>query len=178
MKKNIFHSVLSNLFLGLVIFSLILPGNLQAKKQKSGAQVVVTKTDGSIFEGELLMVKETSILLAIHSGVTGEEINVNDIEKVKIKKRSKFFSGLGIGLISGAVVGGMLGFADSDDYGGWSTSFNVLAGAIGVGILGVIAGGVTGVILGIDELVNLKTKSPYEKSLTLSKLNKYARVKN
>ena len=180
MKKNIIQNVIFNLFLGLIFFSLVFPGNLQAKKEKPGALVLVTKTDGSRIEGELLMVKETSILLAIHSGVTGEEINVNDIEKVKIKKRSKFLSGLGIGLISGAIIGGLMGYAEGDDTSGWlqwSASTKATLGAIGLGFLGGIGGGVTGVILGIDELVNLKTKSPDKVEELLKKLKKYARVK-
>ena len=62
MNKNIFLNEISNLLLGLIIFSLILPGNLQARKEKPGARVVVTKTDESVLEGELLMVKNDSIL--------------------------------------------------------------------------------------------------------------------
>jgi hypothetical protein len=135
----------------LVAFSLLgLTGNLLAGERR-GAMLVVQKKDGTQVEGELIAVKQNSILLLGSSSGTDVSIDVPDIKTIKIIKKSRALSGLGIGILIGGGVGACLGFALGDDPP-HIVSFTagqkalVLGGALGVagGLIGLIAGSSTG----------------------------------
>lgn len=165
----------------LVVFSLIFPVHTWAKKVKRGAQIVVTKTDGNMVEGELLSVKQDSILLLTQSGTTGNEINVNEIQTINIKKRSRFFQGIGKGFLIGALSGALLGIVNGDDKEGFlafTAPQKALFWGLGLGLGGIIVGGIAGAISGTDITINLEGESSEEVNSILKKLNKYARFKD
>ena len=181
MKNRPFMNGLSKLLLGLVIVTLLVPAQSWAKRDKKGATIVVTKTDGAQVEGELLTVKTASILLRLSSEFKGVEINVNEISQIRINKKSKFFSGIGKGLLIGAGTGALLGLASGDDSSsGWfsfSASDKALMGGFLLGLGGIIVGGISGLMSGTDITASL-TGPTSEKSALLKKLNQSARFKN
>ena len=65
----------------MVVLLLIFPFDLPAKEK--GARLKVYKKDGKVFFGELLQVKENSLLLMTNSE-TGVTIDINDINTIKI----------------------------------------------------------------------------------------------
>jgi hypothetical protein len=81
----------------ILVFSLlILSGNLYAKGRR-GTNLIITKKNGSIVKGELIAVKENSLLLKESKSAMDRTVEVSDI--AIIKKRTKI----------GAYVGGFLG---------------------------------------------------------------------
>lgn len=92
MKK----SVRKFMLLFLVIL-LLVPLDLMSKKRKKGAELVVYKTDGLEIRGELLHVKMDSLLLMESPTSTGITININEMQTIKIIRKSKFWKGVGIG---------------------------------------------------------------------------------
>jgi hypothetical protein len=77
-SRRIFQGVLVAIF----VFTLICPGNLKAKKE--GAQLLITKRDGQVIEGELIRVDKNSILL-MKVPDTKVEIGISEIEEIVIK---------------------------------------------------------------------------------------------
>ena len=82
----------------VMVFLLICPGNLSAKKK--GAQLVIDKQDGQVIEGELLRVKDNTLLVMTSAAETGVTIDINEIIKIRIKKKP--------GAVKGALIGGLL----------------------------------------------------------------------
>ena len=71
-----------------LIFSfLILSGNLYAK-ERSGAGLVIQKKDGKQEAGELIAVKQNSLLLLDHKGVD-LSVNIGEIRVIEIVKKFK-----------------------------------------------------------------------------------------
>lgn len=177
MKMKNLNKTFIQVMVILVVFSLVFPTNTYGKKVKRGTNIVVTKIDGSMVEGELLSVKQNSILLMTHSGVNGNKINVNEIQKIMIKKRSKIGKGMGKGFLYGALIGGLIGIAGGSGEGSDVKTFNgFILGLIGGGG-GAILGGLFGAAAGVDITENLEGGSPEEISLILDNLKKYARFK-
>ena len=107
-------------FLSLfLVFSLMmLSANLYAK-EKRGAKLIITKKDGQLIEGELITVKEDSLLLLDKEG-KDVSVDIADIKVIRIKKKLKVLQGLGIGLVIGTGLGVLVGLStDVDPLGGW-----------------------------------------------------------
>ena len=168
--KNL-KQFITQLLVFVIVFSFILSDYSFAKKQKPGAHVIVTKTDGYIVEGELLMVKKNSLLIASYPGIRGVEINVSDINKIKIKyNKLKTQKGLILGVLLGGITGYYIGNI-ANNLGDSMYGYQYFWGS-------VIGGGVIGMISGAGTNISMKSGSQEEISLLLKKLNKYARVKN
>ncbi len=78
----------------LVVAILFVPAGLSAKDRK-GADIVVTRTNGSQFGGELIAVKPDSLLLL--SAGMALSIPLADIREVRIVRKPKalLFAGIG-----------------------------------------------------------------------------------
>ena len=185
MKK--LNKYISQFLVMLLVFSFITGEYTFAKKQKKGAWIFVTKVSGKQVSGELLVVKEDSILITYNSSGQWEKVELNEILKVRIIKRSKSLLGIGIGVVAGALLGGVLGYADGNDqYDPNRSMFQLVRtasekaqwGAIGGGLLGGMIGGIVGLIMGIDEKFNLTGEKLIEKKKFLKYLRKYAYDKN
>ena len=95
-------------FLSLfLVFSLMmLSVNLYAKERR-GAKISVLKKGGQKIKGELIAVKEDSLLLLESESGADVSVNVKDIIEIRTVKKSQVKTGLILGLIIG-VIGGML----------------------------------------------------------------------
>lgn len=64
----------------VISVSLLFPSGALFAKQRQGAQLVITKTDGTEIRGELIAVKQDSTLLLESSSGIGGPIEVSEIK--------------------------------------------------------------------------------------------------
>jgi hypothetical protein len=159
----------------LVIFSLLgLSGNLMAG-EKRGATLVVQKKDGAQEKGELIAVKQNSILLLGSSSGADVSVDVPDIKTIRILKKSRARAGLGYGFLIGGAAGAGLGPAIGKNW--WVSATDKIL--IGVGIFG-LAGGLVGLLVGgstgIEQTIYIEGKNEPEVQSALSALKSKARI--
>jgi len=163
----------------LVIFSLLgLSGNLMAGERR-GATLVVQKKDGAQEKGELIAVKQNSILLLGYSSRADVSIDVPDIKTIRIEGKSRVWTGLGYGFLIGGGVGAGIGLLSGNDTSGWfrftaggkAVLLGIMFGVAG-GIIGLVAGGLTG----IDQTIQIEGKSDAAVQALLMDLKPKARI--
>jgi hypothetical protein len=93
----------------LVVSFLVLPAGLSAKERR-GADLIVTRLDGSQVSGELIAVKPDSLLLLSNVG-RDESIDLTGIKTVRIVNKSLAGKGALYGFLAGAVGGVGVGLA-------------------------------------------------------------------
>ena len=86
---------------------IILPGVLLAQERR-GAMVVVTRKTGGQVAGELIAVRQDSLLLLSPVG-KDESVDIPDIWTIEIVRKHKAGSGFLIGFLAGGIAGGVLG---------------------------------------------------------------------
>jgi len=160
--------------------SLLFPSGALFAKEKQGVQLVITKTDGTKIEGELIAIKQNSTLILESPSVIGGSIDVSEVKIIKIVEKSKILLGTGLGFLAGAGAGALTGliacnviwgdFASNDTkgQGRWAG----VGGAIG-GLVGALIGAVAN--SGHKETILIRGKSQEEIKAVLEKLRKKAR---
>ena len=88
----------------LVFSILVLSAPLTAKERK-GADLIIQKKDGTQVRGELIAVKENSLLLLDRESGADVTVDIGAIRVIKIKKKSKLLKGAGNGLLIGGGTG-------------------------------------------------------------------------
>ena len=136
-------SLLMISILGMVVYPL-------DAGAKAGARLKIVTKDGTIVQGELLAVKDRSLLVAGGNYDSSSAIELDDIRDLAIVGKSKTQLGSGIGLLGGAAAGAIIGAAIPvretgyfalPDLDRWRNT------AYGAGI-GFFAGGIVGAIVG------------------------------
>jgi hypothetical protein len=131
----------------VIVFSLLFPSGALFAKERQGAQLVITKTDGTKIEGELIAIKQNSTLLfESSSGISGS-IDVSEVKSIKIVKGSLTGVGIFLGILTGGIAGGSLGYGRPNPNSGGArfvAAFGALAGVA----VGVLAGGILGGVIG------------------------------
>ena len=161
-----------------LIFSLMmLSANLYAKERR-GAKLIVTKLDGQKTEGELITVKPKSFLLLDTEG-KDVSIDIADIKVIRIVKKSKVWTGAGLGFL---ICGGGIAmynhlFFKEDHEQDLKHIFTALLGLIG-GAAGALLGGFIGASAGKDKTIQIEGRSDLEIRETLKKLRKKARIRD
>ena len=162
----------------LLVVTSFFVADVSAKERKHGAELLIQKKDGREIRGELLTVKGSRLLLMDSSSLSGVTLDIEEISRIRVVKKSKFFKSAGKGLLWGGGIGAALGFAQGDTEFMFSTiTAGELALALGL-TCGVIAGSVGGILgysKGIDELIDLEGRSSDEIGLILNKLNSRSR---
>ena len=94
------------LLLAIIIFLVFDPGIL-LPKEKRGVKLEIKKRDGLTMSGELLAVKKNMLILGVGYSVllTGEEVEITDIQLIRIVRSSNF----GQAAVLGSVIGGVVG---------------------------------------------------------------------
>jgi len=117
-----------------------------------GAEITVSKKNGTEINGELLSVRDTSIFICSDIGLSETElarinhpisnIRNSEIKEITIDGTNYIWVGLGIGMAGGAAVGALGGSASEtgSSYKGVPT--------IAFGIIGFLAGAIIGSIVG------------------------------
>ncbi len=133
---------------------------------------MVTKKDGQQVQGELITVKPNSLLLLDTEG-KDVSVGIADIKVVRIVKKSKVWTGAGIGLLTG---GGSM-YLYSQIVGDTESEI-VLAFTLGAAVIGASIGGLIGAIAGIDKTIQIEGMTDLEIQKTLNKLRKKARIRD
>jgi hypothetical protein len=128
--------------LALCVSLLALPSGLSAKGRR-GAEIIITRLDGTQVSGELIAVKPDSLLLL--SGGRDVSIGLADIRTVVILRKSR--SGLlaGIGGAAGAAAGATVGAYVFNK--GWDDEPSSLRNGLVFGAAGALAGLLANAIL-------------------------------
>ena len=161
----------------LLAFSLVmLSVNLYAKERR-GAKLIVTKTNGQQIKGELITVKPNSLLLLNTEG-KDESIDIADIKVITIVKKSKVGKGALYGLLIGGVIGALEGIREGKDAFIFSSSELAAMGALVFGLLGALLGAGIEAVAGTDKTIQIEGKSDLEIEEALDKLRKKARIRD
>jgi hypothetical protein len=186
MNNRRVRQILQQFFIAVVVVSLFCPGNLWAKSK--GAQLQIVKLDGEVIDGELLRVKDNSLLLM--TSASDVTIDINEINEINIKKRkTKSGKGALIGAGAGFLVGGVLGggsLAEVVFEDGPPSLGNRLAVGSVVGVTFSIPGAILGAVIGgtipgnykTAETIDVKKVHHSQINLLLKKLKKMARFKD
>jgi len=157
---------------------MMLSVNLYAKERR-GAKLLITKKDGQLIAGELIVVKPTSLLLL---NTVGKDVAVDiaDIKLIRIVKKSKALLGGGIGLvicIGGAgLIGALVGEGPLEKMSG--LAFGYVEFGMFYGPVAALLGAIIGAIAGTDETIQIEGMTDSEIQETLDYLCKKARVIN
>jgi hypothetical protein len=147
-------------------------------KQKKGATVIITMSDGRQASGELIAVKPKSILILDPTGKDAS-FDLTEIAVVKVFRKSKVGKGALIGFLSGAGSGIAVAFIaagtgeDSDFARAWGS---FVLGGIG-GVVGLVGGLVAGASAGGELDIRFEGATGLSFKEDLQKLTKYARYK-
>jgi len=156
----------------------MLSTNLYAK-ERQGAKLIITKTDGQQIRGELITVKPNSLLLL---SITGRDVSVDiaDIKVIKIVKKSKAGLGAGIGAGIGFAIGaGLVTILNLSlaEYDRISWFYVPLFGAI-CSLPSLLIGAMLGAGAGTDKTIQIEGMTDLEIQETLDKLRKKARIRD
>lgn len=149
----------------LVVFSLPTCSSSLIAQEKRGAELVLQKKDGQQIEGELIAVKQHSLLLLV-SGVDAS-VDIQDVKVIRIVKRSGFVPGLLAGIAAGALCANSWEHANN----GWGFSYFIYIP------LGALIGGGIGAAIGTDKSIIIGTDDVQNKAI-LEELRHQARIRN
>jgi hypothetical protein len=141
--------------------------------ERRGAELTVQKLDGQQVKGELIAVKQESLLLLGSSPATDVSIAIADIKTIKVVKKSitVLTVGLGITLAAlGAAAG--YGLANATWHAG-DTNWPWAGG-----IIGLLSGVWIGTAISDSETIEVEGKSAAETKEILMKLRPKARINN
>ena len=159
-----------------LVFSLMmLSANLYAKERR-GAKLQITKKNGIQTAGELITVKENSLLLLNTEG-WDVSVGIADIKVIRIVRKSKLWTGAGIGALIGVVTGALWG-ASVGENDMFSAEVTVLVDGILFGVLGLFIGGGAGAISGTDKTIYFERMTDWKIQETLECLRKKARIRD
>ncbi len=171
----------------LVILGLALFAPALGAAHRQGTRIVVTKVDKTVIRGELLAVMDENLILMDELTRDGITVNLRDVRRVKAADKSNTLKGIGIGLISGAVLGAALGATSQEEesHGSWSRGYihiklftreqMIFGGGLVFGALGAAAGGL---ITGSGKEIAIVLLTPESTKKTISCLRRLAREKS
>jgi hypothetical protein len=158
----------------LIISLLLLHGNLFAKERK-GAELIIQKTDRQKVRGELIAVKEKSLLLLERESGVDVTVDIGEIKEINIIKKSRALEGFLIGGMVGAMVGA-LSYSEPEGFTflHFSQGVHLAFGAILLGLPGLFIGAV----FGTDKEIQIEGKPEAEIQKILKDLRKKARIQD
>lgn len=165
MKTTVFFFIL---FFPLLLFS----------EDKKGAEVEIITSEAEQIRGELIAVKDTSLLILERETGRDRTFLFSDVSQIIIVKRSRIIFGTTLGALAGGVTGMLLGalvsFTDNEEEDK-SWDYGKIGGTIGLGA-GAAGGALFGFLEGKDKRVLFSELPPQEKEAFLEELRNMARV--
>jgi hypothetical protein len=144
-----------------------------AAKEKRGATLLVTRTDGQLLEGELIAVRPDSLVLLSPSGAD-VSVGSAEIVSVRIVRPSKIGKGALWGGASGVLVGGLLGGLSNDiDYP--PRGLAIILGSMALGAFGGLGGLGIGTLMSVDTVVPFAGAPDETVRARMEKLRGYSR---
>jgi hypothetical protein len=171
-----------------LVFSLLfLSGNMFAQ-EKQGALILVSKVDGQLIKGELVAVKQNSLLLLDSNLNLDVNVDIGEIDQIEVIRKDKG-AVIGGSIVGGALLGGIIAgsreskFPEKDNpleeaisslYRTAETGVNAIIGIVG----GILVGTLVGVGLSSNQVFMIEGSSNTEIDFILKKLHKKARIPN
>jgi len=144
--------------------------------KRHGANISVKKRDARLIKGELVTVKDSSLLILESKSAKEVFIDIDEVKSIKIVNKSTFLIGIGTGFAVSAAGGAILAGALVEGLGERRAELrDYLSGALIVGFPGAVLGGFIGSILGTKKF-EIEDMSPEEIKKALGKLRFRARV--
>ncbi|MGI9531681.1 hypothetical protein [Lutimonas sp.] len=144
------HLILITMLLFLTSLNVT---NAQKKKGRTYKTWVEISQTNLKYKGQLIQLKDSSIVIQFWQETKTMEIPVKEIHKLKFRKKGAIGMGAGIGAGVGILTGAIAGIADGDDPPAetWfqfssTAEEKATGGAITLGILGAATGSVIGSI--------------------------------
>ncbi|MGB2907203.1 MAG: hypothetical protein WBB73_08875 [Candidatus Aminicenantaceae bacterium] len=159
----------------VLVCILVFPLGLTAKEKK-GADLLVEKLDGTQVRGELITVKDSSLLLLDRESGADVSVDVKDIKVITSVKKSKALQGAGLGFLISAVSLSVLAWATDEEFFLDPEGGGPLVLALVFGIPGLLVGTVVGAIVGTDKTIQIEGKIDSEIKEALDYLRTKARV--
>jgi hypothetical protein len=158
-----------------MVFSILALSVPLAAKEKKGDDLIVEKTDGQKVRGELIAVKNSSLLL-LDSKRGDVSVNIDEIMVIKIVGKSRFLLAAGTGLILGAGIGALIGSSMHKP-----NTFVLMGPELGA-LIGAGAGAFIGIIIesfiNSDKTIQFEGRSELEIKKIIEDLRKKTRVPN
>jgi len=112
-------------------------------------------SEDQVIEGSLQGIEENDLLVLPSEETEPSRIPMDQVREFRVLRGSKnqALAGLGFGVASGAIVGGLMGLADGDDESGFiqfSAGEKAAMGAVAFGLIGGVAGLVIGAVSRAD----------------------------
>jgi 23S rRNA pseudoU1915 N3-methylase RlmH len=172
-------------------FSLMMLSTNLYSKERRGAKLIIIKKDGQQIEGELIAVKPNSLLLLDAEG-KDVSFDIADIKVIRIVKKSKASTGIGIGLAIGGASGVYFGLKNraAQDLGILNILYIFyffwpplwfkydLGSMVLGGSIGAVVGGFIGAAIGKDKAIQIEGMTDSEIQEAMDKLRKKARIRN
>ena len=152
---------------------LVLPLGLTAQERK-GANLLIVKLDGEQVRGELIAVKESSLLLLSESGAD-VSVDVKEIKVITIVKKSKALLGAGLGYAIG--VSSMIILSMAATEGEWTLEETLSFPELWIFSLPfALIGGFIGGKVGKSKTIQIEGKSASEIRESLEYMREKARI--
>lgn len=152
---------------------LVLPLGLTAQERK-GANLLIEKLNGEQVRGELITVKESSLLLLSESGAD-VSVDVKEIKVITIVKKSKSLLGAGLGYAIG--VSSMIILSMAATEGEWTLEETLSFPELWIFSLPfALIGGFIGGKVGKSKTIQIEGKSASEIRESLEYLRNKARI--
>lgn len=145
--------------------------NAYEKDKNVGAEVVLLLNNKTEIEGELLSVRDSALIICTEYSATEEElansvypvilVRNNEIQEITIEGNSYVWWGIGIGYLTGAIIGYLLGQTGATN-DNTDQAFSGLGGGILGGLIGLAAGGGIGYAFSTEEFVLQEIPSGYD----------------
>ena len=164
-----------------------------APSQKRGADLVIQNKDGLVVGGELIAVKESTLILMVSKSGVDVSVDIKDIRIIKIIKKSKALI-TATGGLSFGVLFGLLATRDCGE--SMFSGVCMAAGIGGLAVFGTLIGAIIGGHTGTDETIEIaklieryqgeavivkgerRSRAKVELDKILEKLRKKAQVQN
>jgi hypothetical protein len=164
----------------LLATAFLLPLTLTAK-EKRGADLIVEILNGNKISGELITVKDHSLLISKYG--VDVSVDIAEISVITIVKKSRALTNAGVGFLAGAGLGALIGLRAYDAEkakGGWmlfDQEYYALGGGAVGGAAGALAGVIASAVAAKDKTIQFEGKSEAWIKHELSDLREIARVK-
>jgi len=143
----------------VVVSSLLICSAHLTAKERRGAELIITKTDGQQIAGELIAAKPSSLLLFDLKTGADVSVEIGEVAVIKIIGKSKVWAGGAIGFIVGALVVGLgVNLAEYIDES-YDIASRSWKGAMLGGVIFAIPGALIGAHKGKAKTIQIEGKS-------------------
>ena len=161
----------------LLVFSVLVLSIPITAKEKEGADLIIQRTDGTQISGELIAVKQNSLLIMERDSGVDVSVDIKEIRVILHVKKSKVWEGMGLGVLIGGGAGAGLS-SIAQEWGTTTSGITVALAGVLAAALGLVIGGYIGATSGKPKTIHIQGSSDAENQRILGYLRKKARVKN